>query len=274
MSFRYRRALVTSDDVLARYETHLRRRGLRPASIDRTMDDLRLFVAAFMWWDQVSTAELERWLDARRIGPRTRYGWVSRLGVFYRWAIDEGLTTHDPARLAVRPKLPELRARPIPVSDVAGVLLLTPPGSLRTAIALARYAGLRVGEISRLRWRDVDEANGGITVVDGKGGKSRWVPIGPRLAKELPERGRPMDLVVGVSWSPETCSRRVREHLRACGVDATGHQLRHTYATEAQREGRSIATVQRLLGHASIATTQIYVRVDEEELRRVAELVG
>jgi integrase/recombinase XerD len=262
------------DDVLARYEVHLRRRGLRPASIRRTIDDLRLFHGAFLWWDQVSTAELEAWLDARRIGPRTRYGWVSRLSVFYRWAMDEGLATGDPARLAVRPRLPMLRARPIPTTDVAAVLLQTPAGSIRTAIVLARYAGLRVGEIARLRWREIDEANGGIRVVDGKGGKHRWVPIGPRLARELPERGRPMATVIAADWTPETCSRRVREHLRACGVDATGHQLRHTYATEAQREGRSISTVQKLLGHASIATTQIYVQVDEDELRRVANLVG
>lgn len=266
--------MVTDDDTLARYIVHLRRRGLRPASIDRTATDIRAFLAAFLWWQHVSTTELERWLDDRRLTARTRYGWVSRLSVFYRWAIDAGLCDHDPARLAVRPKLPELRARPIEITDVAAVLLATPLSPVRTAIALARYAGLRAGEIARLRWRDVDEANGGLEVIDGKGGRHRWVPIGPRLARELPARAQALQPVIGVAWTPATCSKIVAAHLRACGVDATCHQLRHTFATEANHQGRSISTVQLLLGHASIATTQVYVRVDNTELRRVMELVG
>lgn len=263
-----------ADEVLPRYETHLRRRGLRPASIDRTSTDLAAFLGGHLWWEHVSTAELERWLDQRRIAPRTRYGWVSRLSTFYRWAIDEGLANSDPARHAVRPKLTPLRARPVAETDIARVLLMTPISPVRTAIVLARYAGLRVGEISRLPWRDVDEARGGLEIIDGKGGRHRWVPIGPRLARELPERAGRLDPVIGAVWSPATCSKLVAAQLRACGVDATGHQLRHTYATEGQRQGRSISTVQKLLGHASIATTQIYVRVDDDELRRVAELIG
>jgi integrase/recombinase XerD len=231
-------------------------------------------------WDTVTTRELEEWLDGRtnrrHNGPltaRARSWWLSTLNVFYEWAVDEGLTEANPVRRAQRPKLPPLSARPLSATDVAMVLDLVPAGPTRRAVALMVFAGLRCCEVSQLRWVDVDAARGMIRL-DGKGGKVRWMPISVELAEELGPRGRRDDAVIGRFWPARYVSRRVGEALRACGLDATAHQLRHTWSTEGYGFSPSLVTVQQGLGHASISTTQIYVQAPDRALRDMVDGIG
>ena len=105
--------------------------------------------------------------------------------------------------------------------------------------------------------------------IHGKGGHVRLVPVPPRAAQ----------LLAGYSWPapmrPDLIGDRVSGALRSCGVDGTCHRLRHTYATELVRAGVDVLLVQRLLGHASVATTQIYADVDDDSLiAAVADTFG
>jgi integrase/recombinase XerD len=269
-------ATITAD----RYATHLRRRGLSLRTVRRNRDTVATFVRAIPGWRTVSTAEVERWLDRRcnrntgtPLAARSRYWWVSTLATFYAWAVDAELCADNPAGRCVRPKLPPLAARPLRELDAALVMTVTVPGPVRVACALMLYGGLRCAEVAGLRWRDVDEVAGRLTV-RGKGGRTRFVPIGPRLAGELPERGRPSGSVIGARWGPQYVSQRMARHLAAIGIAATAHQLRHTFATRLYGATSDIAVVQRALGHASVATTQIYVSVSDAAVAAGVALVG
>lgn len=265
---------MTGADVLDAFVRQLEREGLAASTRTRYRWAVGSFVDSFLVWDQVSQTQLERWLDARRLGPRARYWWIATLHRFYDWAIDEQLVDVDPTRRVRRPKLPAAHARPMRLDDVAQVLVALAHGRPeRTAIVLMRYAGLRCCEVSRLVWRDVDEAAGELAI-HGKGDRHRRVPIGPRLARELPARGAPNGPVIGTPWAPGTVSSRVGRVMRAAGVDATGHRLRHTFATELHRNGVDLLVIQHLLGHASVATTQMYVGVRSAELTAAVALVG
>jgi integrase/recombinase XerD len=260
-------------DILTAYEAHLMHRGLRPSSRRKIMLSLRAFTKSFLFWDQLGAREVNDWLDARELAPRTRYWWLSTLHRFYEWAVDEGHCSSDPTRRAVRPKCPPLAARPVQRTDIAAVMFMTPAGPMRTMLALMRYGGLRCMEVAGLRWSHVDDTAGWLRI-EGKGAKVRFVPISPKLASLLPARARPNDPVIGATWSPADVSDKVAAHLRRCGLEATAHQLRHTFATELYAQTGNIRAVQKILGHASIATTEIYVGVPDAMLMAAVEHIG
>jgi RNA polymerase-binding protein DksA len=160
------------------------------------------------------------------------------------------------------------------------------PESLRdrAALELLYGGGLRASELVGLDVDDVDVDEGRIRVA-GKGGKEREVPIG-RFAKEAVSayltRARPalatpasraalLLAARGGRLPRQSCNRIVARHARAAGIDrrVTPHTLRHSFATHLLEGGADVRVVQELLGHASVATTQIYTLVTREHLREV-----
>ena len=259
-------------DTLAEYAQHLRRRGLR--SIDKTCGVyLRAVVDELGDPAQLATIDVERWLDARRgrdggpITPATRRVWVSTMRGWGRWLVETGRLERDPFARLVIPRVRANLPRPVADADTAVALNLA-GGWIGTAVALMAYLGLRCGEVARLCWRDLDESTtaGPVAYVEGKGGKVRMVPVPAELVARLPGRGRPGDPVVGRDVTPVKVSRDIGRYLRSLGIDATAHALRHTYATHTYAATGDLLAVQKLLGHSSPATTQVYVRVDAERL--------
>jgi integrase/recombinase XerD len=139
-------------------------------------------------------------------------------------------------------------------------------------VSLMAYAGLRVSEVAKLRWQDIEA--GAIWVRLGKGRKDRVVPAHPRVSEAL-ERLRKRDILRShyVFPSPRDPSKPITtralqyciERLcRQAGIPrrkAHPHTLRHTMATRLLRATHDIRLVQKALGHASIATTQIYTHL-------------
>jgi len=146
-------------------------------------------------------------------------------------------------------------------------------------------AGLRVSEACSLDIADIDHDRYGVPVVHvrrGKGGKSRQVPIGGAadraLAAYLPARAAlgttGAALLVnaaGRRLTPRSVQRRVKRWTIAGGVhaDATPHSLRHSFATHLLDEGVDLRAIQELLGHASLASTQIYTKISLDHLMKV-----
>ncbi len=137
-----------------------------------------------------------------------------------------------------------------------------------TMIALAALAGLRCMEIAHLRIDHIDIATRRLWVVDGKGGKDRVVVISERLATRLVDQiadrnDGPLFYFCPTSLTPprKLVSQRIANAFRQHGQPVTAHQLRHWFATELLRSSRNIRIVQELLGHASLATTQLYCHV-------------
>jgi integrase/recombinase XerD len=208
---------------------------------------------------------------------------------FHRFLVLEGEAEADPAEGVARPKVPRNLPRPLSVEEVAA--LVAAPGqdgpvALRDrAILETLYgAGLRISELVALDVDDVDLEEGSVRAV-GKGSKERIVPLGRLAVKALEAyltRARPA-LAAPRSRGALFLNRRggrltrqgstniIKDMARRAGIRkrVTPHMLRHSFATHLLEGGADVRVVQELLGHASLATTQIYTLVTQDRLRDV-----
>ena len=241
------------------------------------------------------TADFRSWL-ARRAGDgltaASRARALSVVRGFFRYLDREGLA-HNPAVAALRtPKQQRPAPRPLTVDqargavEAVGELSATPwiGKRDRALIALLYGAGLRIGEALGLDRDAVPNAGRGdaAIVVTGKGDKQRIVPllavvreaIADYLAACPFEPGDDGPLFVGARGGRLNASvvqaqlRRLRGFL-GLPANATPHALRHSFATHLLAEGGDLRTIQELLGHASLSTTQRYTEVDAESLLKV-----
>jgi integrase/recombinase XerD len=212
---------------------------------------------------------------------------LSTVRTFHRFAVREGLVTDDPTAGVVRPRLPRALPHPLTVEEVTAIVEApgdaTPVATRDRAILELLYgAGLRISELVGLDVDDLDLDDAAVRVF-GKGSKERLVPIG-RMARDAVAayltRGRPA-LATGRSRAAlflntrggrltrQSCSRLLDAHRTRAGITrvVTPHDLRHSFATHLLEGGADVRVVQELLGHASVATTQVYTLVTTEHLR-------
>src|SRR3954470_6221668 len=208
---------------------------------------------------------------------------------FYRHLRREQVVDHDPTADLRAPKksqrLPHVLSR-----DEVARLLSTPRGPAahalrdRALLELMYACGLRASEATGLELRDVD-LEAGLLRASGKGSKERIVPIGGEAIAAVRlwlERGRPQ--LVGLAPEPhlfvnhrgagltrQGLYKIVQRHARTAGLDGkmSPHTLRHTFATHLLAGGCDLRALQEMLGHADIATTQIYTHLSAERLRDV-----
>jgi site-specific recombinase XerD len=238
----------------------MRRRNLAPGTIEARRYQLRLW-STFIGdrWRVADRHDVEAWIDSRSLAARARYSSISHLHAFYVWCRREGLVEVDPTELVERPRLERRLPRPARAGDVARAVGdgLEP---LEVCAALAAYQGLRCVELARLRWQDVD-LEAGRLYLRGKGNRDRVLRIARRLRPILQAHDGATGYLLGRRVTPARMSQRLNQHLRARGCQCTAHQLRHAFACSALEASGNIAAVQQALGHASIATTQIYAAV-------------
>lgn len=135
------------------------------------------------------------------------------------------------------------------------------------------FGGLRISEAAALRWREVDLDAATLMVIDGKGGKDRMVPLHPTLLNELTrvEAPRKTWTVAGKpDGSPvkqKSLAHIFERWLPGFGLNISAHQLRHSFATELLRAGADLRSIQELLGHTSLETTQRYLTLSNHQLR-------
>ena len=212
---------------------------------------------------------------------------LSSVRTFHRFAVREGLVTDDPTAGVVRPRLPRALPHPLTVEEVTAIVEApgdaTPVATRDRAILELLYgAGLRISELVGLDVDDLDLDDAAVRVF-GQGSKERLVPIG-RMARDAVAayltRGRPA-LATGRSRAAlflntrggrltrQSCSRLLDAHRTRAGITrvVTPHDLRHSFATHLLEGGADVRVVQELLGHASVATTQVYTLVTTEHLR-------
>ena len=208
---------------------------------------------------------------------------IAALRTFYDWMLREGHLSTSPASDLRPPRIPQ--RVPHPVSpDVVDEVVESPPSRDpllalrdRALLELLYGAGLRVGEASALDWEDVDLAGGWVRVRLGKGGKERRVPTGGAARDALREW---QDASVGEGAvfrnyrGGRLSSRSMREVVRKAGLAAGEggvhpHKLRHSFATDLLNGGADLRSIQELLGHASLSTTQRYTHVSTDSLLAV-----
>jgi integrase/recombinase XerD len=214
---------------------------------------------------------------------------LSSIRAFHRFLMREGETDRDPTSGVVRPKLPRQLPKPISVGDVTRLLsqpeTSTPQGLRDRAVLETLYgAGLRVSELVGLDVDDVDLEEGSVRVL-GKGSKERDVPVGryardaisaylTRVRPQISTRRSRSALFLnlrGGRLTRQGCTGILERHARAAriGRRVSPHTLRHSFATHLLEGGADVRVVQELLGHASVATTQVYTLITKEHLREV-----
>jgi integrase/recombinase XerC len=222
----------------------------------------------------LTSGDLVAWLGSHDWARETRRGVRASLRGFWRWGLVDGRTVDDPTAVlpAPRPMVPSPHPTPERVYEAA---LLHAPPAARLMLRLAAEAGLRRAEVAQVHARDIAETSGGWTLtVHGKGGRERPVPIPAALAWEV--RTKCMggfafpgqhDGHVSPRWVGTRISRLLPEGL-------TMHGLRHRFASVAYELSNDLLGVQKLLGHASPTTTQVYVLVPDERLRTIVDAVS
>jgi integrase/recombinase XerC len=284
-------APVWAGEELDRFLTRLEdQRRLSPHTIAAYRRDLSQFfdycdrsgVGDIGGVDRALARRFLAFLDTRGYGRRSMTRKSSAAHSFYDDAIRRGVLDHNPLEGVKRPRLD----RPLPHALSARSLAAAidaihaddPVGARDRALIETLYAtGMRVSELVSMT---VDDAGGDTVTVLGKGGKTRKVPVG-RPAQAAMDRylriGRPRlaaatagnRLWVGVKGGPldaRGARRVVSKH-----VATFPHALRHSFATHLLEGGADLRTVQDLLGHTDLATTQIYTAVTRRHLRDTYE---
>lgn len=231
--------------------------------------------------------------DVRSLKEASVKRHLATLRSFFRWLEEDGVLADDPFRGArIRIRMPKRLPRVIARADLRRLLRDDAAASPRTFSDLTAYiatellfaTGMRVSELAGLLDRAVDLDDGTITIV-GKGNRQRrvFVPeeikamlIDYRVVRDRCARDAETFLVNsrGAAASPQMIRRLVRTHGERCSVRdrVTPHMFRHSVATYLLEEGVDIRYVQRLLGHRSISTTEIYTHVADAALKvRITE---
>ena len=262
---------METSELIRLHRLQLRRRGQAESSIDKRLRSVRrlgvhLAPAGVL---DATAEDIEGFLDTLPLKAKSRYTYISHLHCFYGWAIDAGHTESDPTVRIVRPHFPPGHPRPISDEDLRVALDLADPAE-RVIVCAAAYAGMRCCEIARLARDDVGTGPEPHVRAQGKGDKTRHIPLHPELAAALAAHGIPRTGPIlrrpdGRPMPAWKVSHTANRYLHGIGIDATAHQLRHWFASRTYRTtGHNLLLVSQLLGHSSVITTQIYADVDRE----------
>ncbi len=282
------------DDALDGYIQHLRvERGLSRHTVSAYARDLGGFGAWLIdrQCDDLNVAEglLTGYLvslSQRGLSARSQARALSALRGFFRFLMQEGRTTQDPTELLEGPRL--IRKLPAVLSpEEVERLLAAPMGDKpnrvrdRAMLQTMYAAGLRVTELVDLDLGDVNLDEGFLSAL-GKGAKRRIVPIGHHaraavtdyLAEVRPAWAHPSSRACFVTARGHAMTRQgfwriVKKYAKAAGITKpiSPHKLRHSFATHLLMGGADLRSVQTMLGHADISTTEIYTHVSSDHLR-------
>jgi integrase/recombinase XerD len=245
-------------------------------------------------WKEVSKNHLVAYIlhlkTDREYASTTVARKVAAIKSFFHFLVSETLIADDPTATLDSPRVKKYLPRAISQEDVETLLEAasqsdTPRGLRDRAILELLYAtGMRVSELVALDVGDVDLASASVRCF-GKGGKERVIPIYERAvlaAERYLTKGRihllrdPERKALFLNQRGQRLTRQglwliVKGYVKEAGlkVQVTPHTLRHSFATHMLRGGANLRNVQELLGHANIATTQVYTQVSNERLREV-----
>jgi integrase/recombinase XerC len=288
---------------IAQFLRHLQiERGVSQYTLKSYREDLTAFAEYFAEADgqcpepaAITSVELRGFLSALHEAGYAKASIARKLASlrsFYRFGQRDGWAKTNPATALRNPR----KSRKLPhflSTDEVGTLLGAPQGDAamalrdRAILETLYSAGLRVSELVDLSDGDLDFPQG-ILKVRGKGRKERLAPLGSfaikalkawlaarKLAKTEPQ-GRESPVFtnrLGTRLTTRSVGRLLEKYLKEVGLDArtSPHTLRHSFATHLLDRGADIRSVQELLGHKSLVTTQIYTHVSTNNLRQAYE---
>ena len=269
-----------ADNTIQSYSRDLLRffrflKGRRRSPIHASQDDIT---------DYMSTLQME-------LSVRSCARSLSALKMFFRFLVTEGRIQSSPARLLDTPKLPR-RLPSVLTRDEVDLLLSQPDPSHKRGqrdkamLELLYATGLRVSELVGLQMSNINLEAGFVRMV-GKGSKERMVPMGTEALEVLKAylseaRGellkRKISSYLFLNSRGEALTRQgfwkiIKKYGKKAGIrkQITPHKLRHSFASHLLEGGADLRSVQVMLGHADISTTQIYTHITRERLKQIHE---
>ena len=273
-------------ESIPNYKKYLRRRNLSAHTIKNYLHRLQRFV---VWVaipvNEVNTDDIKRYIDIlldRALTAQTINSHLIAIRRYYGYLMDEvNNNINNPVSRGMSLRLPSPLPQHLQDRDVARFLeAVTKPRDVAIIMIMLR-CGLRVEEVAGLTLRDIDYSRSQIMVRSGKGNKDRIVYISNDAASALAKylRKRPVSKEKGVFLvekgryrgqpiSVRGIQKRVEYYSKKCGIKVSCHQLRHTMATQLLNADAALVTIQDLLGHTRIKTTQRYCRLSNNKAQR------
>lgn len=280
-------------DLIREYLTYCRvEKGLAANSMESYRSDLEKLR---IWADkqdlqllELTRQDLREWLvdlGAAKLSENTRRRLISAIRGFFKFLMFEGHIKANPAEDLISPQKGVYLPRFLNQTEVE-MLLAMPDTSTeiglrdRALIELMYASGLRVSEAANVKLKDLD-LDGGIITTTGKGGKTRRVPVGASAVEWLKSYSalRKKRQNIGsdnlfLSRAGKPIDRQIihtviTKYAGKCGLEAVSpHTLRHSFATHLVQNNADIRSVQQMLGHADISTTQVYTHITSAQLKR------
>jgi len=274
------------EESLVKYRRFLKRRNYSAHTIKTYMNTLEHFRRWLpLPWEEVSSREISAYLDfllAQGLTPKTINCRLDSVRGFYHFRNREaGTQIPNPVKRGLTLRLP----RPLPrfLKDEEVEIFFRSLKGLRdrALFMLMLRCGLRVEEVAHLRLKDLDLAQKRILVRQGKGNKDRVVYVSNDADWALRDylKGRSASKIQeiflvnkgtckGKPISVRGIQKRMEYYARNTGLDVSCHQLRHTMATQLLNADADLVTIQDLLGHARIKTTQRYAKISNVKVQR------
>lgn len=240
--------------------------------------------------DKLTTTQLRRGLmqlHAQNLAPRSIARTLSAWRSFYVWLARRGAIAHNPAEPLKAPKRPRTLPKALGTDQMAALLNAEPGDDLEVRDAamfeLFYSSGLRLAELVSLDWPGGLDLTTGEVTVTGKRQKTRTVPLGSQARTALlawvamrPNYARAEQTALftgrnGTRLSPRQVEKRLERwaQQQGIGMQVHPHMLRHSFASHVLQSSGDLRAVQDMLGHASIAATQIYTHLDFQHLAKI-----
>ncbi|HGE72899.1 TPA: tyrosine recombinase XerC, partial [Candidatus Poribacteria bacterium] len=229
--------------------------------------------------------------QGRQLARTTIVRRLSSLRSFFKYLYKRGYLETDPTSAVSSPKIQRKLPDYLEISEIEALLSIPDKNDIiglrdRAILELLYSTGMRVSEMLALDLSDIDRSNA-IVKVRGKGKKERIIPIGSyamsalndylKIRDKLKVKRSNQALFVSERGNripdSKSINRRISKYAKSAGIkkNVTAHTLRHTFATHLLNAGADLRSVQELLGHEKLATTQIYTHVSAERLKEVYE---
>ncbi len=285
---------ISDEIILKNYiDFIMTEKGLSPNTISSYELDLRGFLMflkkkerSLKNFNRKDISDFLSFLREKRLNVSTIARNISSIRSLSRYLVIERIRDDDPAENIQSPRRWLRLPRAISIEDVIRLLESRSESRFylrdRTMLELMYACGLRVSELINMRLRDIN-LEGGFVRVKGKGSKERIVPVSARamdfikkyltiLRPKLLKRGNVDYLFLsnrGDGMTRQRFWQTIKAYARKAGLDISPHVLRHSFATHILEGGADLRSLQKMLGHSDISTTQIYTKVTPERLKKV-----
>lgn len=251
-------------------------KGFSASTISAYNNALGLFVEAMRQdgkrWSTISSDDVSNYLQQQMLmkSPATISQYISALRGIYKYMMINYELKENPMKFIVTPKQLSRTPHIVSIDEAKKALLAEPRWMVRLAVMVMLSTGLRVSEVRNMRYEDINHEDGRVLIV-GKGQKERYVYL-PMMLVEYLNKSE------GIIFDVEDREFRymIFNAFKRVGIYCSPHMLRHTYASMAIDRGMRLDVLRAVLGHSSLATTQIYLhtghRVIREEMCKVLAL--